>query len=71
MYHFGRSLLPDLETAAEPPPKIAELVAAGANGLANLRGVYDWSKRDGQALVAARMQELFRWLKHDRESGRA
>jgi 3-hydroxybutyryl-CoA dehydrogenase len=71
MYHFGRSLLPDLETAAEPPPKIAELVAAGANGLANRRGVYDWSKRDGEALVAARMQELFRWLKHDRRSGRA
>lgn len=71
MYHFGRSLLPDLETAAEPPRKIAELVAAGANGLANQRGVYDWSKRDGRALVAARMQELFRWLEHDRESGRA
>jgi 3-hydroxybutyryl-CoA dehydrogenase len=70
MYHFGKSLLPDLETAAEPPRKIAELVGKGANGLANGRGVYDWSKRDGQALVSARMQELFRWLKHDRERSR-
>jgi 3-hydroxybutyryl-CoA dehydrogenase len=69
MYHFGKSLIPDLETASEPPVKIAELVNSGANGLANGRGVYDWSKRDGKALVAARMHELFRWLKHDREKG--
>jgi len=67
MYHFGKSLIPDLDTSSEPPKAIADLVAAGANGLGNGRGVYDWSKRDGSALVAARMDELFRWLKHDRE----
>lgn len=67
MYHFGKSLIPGLETAPEPPVKIAELVNSGANGLANGRGVYDWSKRDGKALVTSRMHELFRWLKHDRE----
>ena len=39
----------------------------GANGLANGRGIYDWSQRDGKALVTARMAELFRWLKRDRE----
>ena len=66
MYHFGKSLMPDLETSATPHPKIAELVQAGANGLANGRGVYDWSKRHGHALVVERMKELFRWLKHDR-----
>jgi 3-hydroxybutyryl-CoA dehydrogenase len=66
MYHFGKSLIPDLETAPEPPAKLAELVKSGANGLANGRGVYDWSKRDGKALLAARMEELFRWLKQDR-----
>lgn len=70
MYQFGKSLIPDLETAAEPPAEIAELVDKGANGLANGRGVYDWSKRDGGALIAARMGELFRWLKHDREKAR-
>jgi len=70
MYHFGRSLLPALDTAPEPAAKIAELVAAGANGFANGRGVYDWSKRDGKALVAARMDELFRWLAHDRAMAR-
>jgi 3-hydroxybutyryl-CoA dehydrogenase len=66
MYHFGRSLLPALDTAPEPAAEVAELVAAGANGLSNGRGVHDWSKRDGKALLAARMDELFRWLKHDK-----
>jgi hypothetical protein len=28
--------------------------------------VRDWTERDGQALIAARMEELFRWLKADR-----
>ena len=68
MYHFGRSLIPDLDTSSEPPQAVADLVAEGANGLANGRGIYDWSKRDGQALVKARMDELFRWLKHDRDA---
>jgi 3-hydroxybutyryl-CoA dehydrogenase len=67
MYHFAKSLLPDLETTSEPPHEVAQLVADGANGLANGQGLYDWSRRDGKALVAARMEELFRWLKRDRE----
>jgi 3-hydroxybutyryl-CoA dehydrogenase len=67
MYHFGKSLMPDLDISPVPPAGIAKLVSDGANGLANGRGVYDWSKRDGNALVAARMHELFRWLKHDQE----
>jgi 3-hydroxybutyryl-CoA dehydrogenase len=66
MYHFGRSLMPHLDTGAEPAAAIAELVAQGADGLANGRGVHDWSKRDGPALIKARMDELFRWLKADR-----
>jgi 3-hydroxybutyryl-CoA dehydrogenase len=70
MYHFARSLLPDLDTGAEPAPKVAELAAQGANGLANGRGVYDWSKRDGAALLEARMDELFRWLAHDRANAK-
>ncbi|MBL8907762.1 MAG: 3-hydroxyacyl-CoA dehydrogenase family protein [Rhizobiales bacterium] len=70
MYHFGRSLLPALDTSPEPAARVAELVAAGANGLSNGRGVYDWSKRDGAALLAARMDELFRWLKHDKAAKR-
>jgi 3-hydroxybutyryl-CoA dehydrogenase len=66
MYHFGRSLLPHLDTGAEPARAVADLVAQGADGLANGRGVCDWSRRDGAALVRDRMDELFRWLKADR-----
>lgn len=66
MFHFGRSLMPHLETAPEPAQAVAQLVAGGADGLGNLRGVYDWSTRDGDALLRARMDELFRWLKADR-----
>ena len=65
MYHFGASLMPasrDVSQARQPHRR----TGGRRNGLANGRGVYDWSKRDGQALVKARMDELFRWLKHDR-----
>jgi 3-hydroxybutyryl-CoA dehydrogenase len=67
MYHFGKSLIPHIDARPEPDPAIADLVAAGANGIANGKGVYDWSERDGKALMTARMDELFRWLKADRE----
>lgn len=66
MYHFGKSLMPHLDRDPEPSSAIADLVAGGADGLANGRGVHDWSTRDGQALVKARMDELFRWLQADR-----
>jgi 3-hydroxybutyryl-CoA dehydrogenase len=66
MYHFARSLQPHLDTGAEPPAAVADLVARGFDGLGTGRGVHDWSRRDGEALVAARMEELFRWLKVDR-----
>lgn len=66
MYHFSKSLMPHLDTKAEPPAAIAELVGRGANGIANGQGVYDWSKRDGAKLITARMEELFRWLKADK-----
>ena len=66
MYHFGKSLMPHLDTNPEPAAAIADLVAQGANGIANGQGVYDWSKRDGAHLIAARMEELFRWLKADK-----
>ncbi len=70
MYHFGRSLIPDLDRAPEPSEAVARLVADGANGLSNKRGVHDWTKRDGDKLLKARMAELFRWLKQDREVAR-
>ena len=60
-----KSLMPHLDARPEPDPEIAKLVEAGANGIANGKGVYDWSQRDGKALIQARMEELFRWLKAD------
>jgi 3-hydroxybutyryl-CoA dehydrogenase len=62
MEAFARGLLPDLDTSPEPPPAVGETVARG--------GVYDWSRRDADALRAARTEELFRWLARDSEQGR-
>ncbi len=70
MVKFGASLIPHLDTSAQPAQAVAELAATGADGLGNGRGVYDWSQRDGKALVGARMTELFRWLKAD-QAGKA
>jgi hypothetical protein len=58
--------MPDLDRSPEPAQAVAKLVQEGAGGLANRRGVHDWTTRDGEALLKARMEELFRWLKHDR-----
>ncbi len=63
MYAFARFLQPDLNVARDPPKRIGDMVGQGARGLTNGRGIHDWSKRDGAALVQARMDELFRWLK--------
>ena len=51
MYHFGKSLIPHLDARPEPDPAIARLVADGANGIANGRGVRSWTEHDGQALI--------------------
>jgi 3-hydroxybutyryl-CoA dehydrogenase len=67
MVSFARSLLPHLDTGAAPAPAVQALADQGCDGLGNGRGVYDWSRRDGAALVRDRMDELFRWLKADRE----
>ena len=63
MVNFGNSLIPDLSTAPQAPAKVAALVTQ--NGMP---GIYDWSKRDAGALRAKRMDELFRWLKADRDA---
>jgi 3-hydroxybutyryl-CoA dehydrogenase len=65
MVSFGASLMPHLDTSPAPAEAVRKLAASGANGPSNGRGVYDWKKRNGKALVAARMDELFRWLKAD------
>jgi 3-hydroxybutyryl-CoA dehydrogenase len=66
LYNFGAWLIPDLDRASFPSPKVGELVKAGHKGSSTGRGVYDWTKRDSKALLSARMNELLRWLAVDK-----
>jgi 3-hydroxybutyryl-CoA dehydrogenase len=67
LFAFAQSLQPHLDARAEPPEEVGALVKAGHRGLVSGRGVYDWNKRDGAALLQARRAELFRWLKEDQK----
>jgi len=59
MVQFARSLLPDLDRNPLPPDRLDALARDAG-------GVYDWRQRDREALLRARMDELFRWLAADR-----
>jgi 3-hydroxybutyryl-CoA dehydrogenase len=65
MYHFAQFLFPSLDQSAEPPAAIGALVRAGNRGVPSGRGIYDWTARNGAALLSSRRQELLRWLKMD------
>lgn len=64
---FAAFLFPEIDAGAQPPEQIHRLVQQGKRGLPSGQGVYDWSGRDGSALLNERMQELFRHLKRDTE----
>jgi 3-hydroxybutyryl-CoA dehydrogenase len=64
---FASFLFPELDTSTVPPAAIRDLVGKGHRGLPSGQGVFDWSARDGSALLAERMDELFRHLKRDKE----
>jgi len=66
MYAFACFLQPRLNADPTPPTAVGEIVKAGGRGFTNGRGVYDWSRRDGNALLAERKAELVRWLKVDK-----
>ncbi|HZQ07616.1 MAG TPA: 3-hydroxyacyl-CoA dehydrogenase family protein [Anaerolineae bacterium] len=66
-YAFASFMFPELDTSTVPPDAIRELAAQGHRGLPSGRGVYDWSQRDGNALLAQRVEELFRHLQRDKE----
>lgn len=63
MDSFARGLLPHLDVSPEPPAAVAKSVPRG--------GVHDWSQRDADALRAARIEELFRWLAVDAATARS
>ena len=66
LHAFGAYLIPHLTTGSQPAAAVTALVEAGHRGLPSGRGVYDWSARDGAALLAAREAELFRHLARDK-----
>ena len=57
LHAFGAYLIPHLRTGAQPAQAVTDLVEAGHRGLPSGRGVYDWSGRDGAALLAEREAE--------------
>ena len=66
LHAFGAYLIPHLTTGSRPASAVTALVEAGHRGLPSGRGVYDWSGRDGAALLEAREEELFRHLARDK-----
>ena len=66
MYNFARFLQPTLDASPEPPGVIGDLVQQGRKAIGQGGGIYDWKKRDPEALLAARRAELIRWLTADR-----
>jgi 3-hydroxybutyryl-CoA dehydrogenase len=60
LWKFAEALQPHLDARRDPPEEVGALVATGHRGIASGRGVYDWTKRDGAALLAKRRAELFR-----------
>ncbi|MGX5832418.1 3-hydroxyacyl-CoA dehydrogenase family protein [Mesorhizobium sp. 43Arga] len=67
MYHFARFLAPSLDSSSEPPEQVEALVRGGQCGVRSGKGVYDWTARDGSALLSARRRELMRWLQVDQQ----
>lgn len=66
MHKFAEFLQPSLDVSKEPPTAIGDLVRGGNFGLKSGKGVYDWSERDGKALLAARADRLFRHISEDK-----
>jgi 3-hydroxybutyryl-CoA dehydrogenase len=62
MYRFAEFLQPTLDTSSMPPAEIGARSRAGTNPHVHDRSVEAWP-----ALAAARKDELFRWLRKDRE----
>ena len=65
IHTFGEFLFPDLDNITAPPAAVTALVNEGHYGLKTGKGIYDWSKRDGAALLAKRADRLFEHLAED------
>ncbi len=67
LHAFGEFLFPAIDTSTKPPEEVTTLVNAGNYGLKSGKGIYDWSERDGKALLAARADRLFQHLAEDKK----
>ncbi len=65
IHMFAEFLFPGLDNTAEPPEAVSALVRQGHFGLKTGKGIYDWSSRDGQALLKKRADRLFQHLVED------
>ena len=65
IHMFGEFLFPSLDNITAPPEAVTALVREGNFGLKTGKGIYDWSKRDGAALLAKRADRLFEHMKED------
>jgi len=65
LHGFAQFLFPEIDDAKQPPRAVTDLVEAGHHGFKTGRGIYDWSQRDGKALLAKRADRLFRHLAED------
>ena len=65
LHTFAEFLFPALDNSKEPPEALTALVRDGHYGLKSGQGVYDWSEKDGQALLMARVDRLFQHKAED------
>lgn len=65
IHMFGEFLFPALDNITAPPEAVTALVREGHFGLKTGKGIYDWSKRDGAALLAQRADRLFEHMAED------
>ena len=65
IHMFAEFLFPSLDNTPVPPAEVSTLVNEGHFGLKTGKGIYDWSQRDGQALLKARADRLFQHLSED------
>jgi len=66
IHMFAEFLFPSLDNITEPPEAVTALVNEGNFGLKTGKGIYDWSKRDGAALLAQRADRLFEHMAEDK-----
>ncbi|MCP4981497.1 MAG: hypothetical protein GY935_13495 [Gammaproteobacteria bacterium] len=70
IHMFAEFLFPSIDNITEPPEAVTALVREGHFGLKTGKGIYDWSERDGAALLAQRADRLFEHMAEDASSSK-